>query len=123
MDEKKDWSEVDFGELLEQSLRQLREGDLVEGTVVKVTDKEVYVDVGAKSEGIVPRSEFKEEVKPGDKVTVYIESVDGRGTNRHGPGALPGQRRPSGGGLRGERLSAGLPGGHPAGAELRPLGG
>ncbi len=79
MDEKKDWSEVDFGELLEQSLRQLREGDLVEGTVVKVTDKEVYVDVGAKSEGIVPRSEFKEEVKPGDKVTVYIESVDGRG--------------------------------------------
>ena len=79
MDEKKDWSEVDFGELLEQSLRQLREGDLVQGTVVKVTDKEVYVDVGAKSEGIVPRSEFKEEVKPGDKVTVYIESVDGRG--------------------------------------------
>ncbi len=79
MDEKKDWSEVDFGALLEQSLRQLKEGDLVEGTVVKVTDKEVYVDVGAKSEGIVPRSEFKEEVKPGDRVTVYIESVDGRG--------------------------------------------
>ncbi len=80
MDEKKTpWADVDFGELLEQSLRQLKEGDLVEGVVVKVTDKEVYVDVGAKSEGVVPRSEFKEEVKPGDKVTVYIESVDGRG--------------------------------------------
>lgn len=79
MDEKKDWSQMDFGELLERSLRQLKEGDLVEGTVVKVTEKEVYVDVGAKSEGVVPLSEFKEEVKPGDKVTVYIESVDGRG--------------------------------------------
>lgn len=80
MDEMKpSGSNVDFGALLEQSLRQLKEGDLVEGTVVKVTDREVFVDVGAKSEGIVPRSEFKEEVQPGDKVTVYVESVDGRG--------------------------------------------
>ncbi len=70
----------DFGALLEKSLKQLKEGELVQGTVVKVTDREVYIDVGAKSEGIVPRAEFKDkEVKPGDVVTVYIESVEGRG--------------------------------------------
>ena len=56
--------------LYESSIKLLAEGEVTTGTVVKVTPSDVIVDVGLKSEGIVSRSEFKEEVAEGDEIRV-----------------------------------------------------
>ncbi len=52
---------------------------LVKGKIVKITDKEVVVNVGLKSEGILPLSEFNEdeEIKVGDEIDVYLEDLEG----------------------------------------------
>ena len=56
-------------------------GQLVEGTVVQVTDDYVYVDIGDKSEGLIARNEFTDELpKEGDKVQALLT-----GHNAHGP--------------------------------------
>jgi len=56
-----------------------REGEIVQGTVVKVHRDQVVVDIGGKSEGVISLNEFADatgqvEVKPGDKVDVFIEA-------------------------------------------------
>ena len=60
----------------------LSEGEIVRGRVIKVTGGEVIVDIGQKSEGIVPISEFvgldgKIHVKPGDEIPVLVEQNEG----------------------------------------------
>lgn len=61
------------------SLRRLQRGDIIEGTIVSVSPTEVLVDVGAKSEGVVPSRELErlgrdglEELEIGTKVAVYV---------------------------------------------------
>ena len=71
-----------FAELLEQSLSQAPENRIVKGMVIRITPSEVLVDVGGKSEGVVPTSEFKEieSVKIGDEIDVLViqtENDDG----------------------------------------------
>ena len=44
----------DFPELLEQTLVTFNNGDVIEGTIVRVDRNEVMVDVGYKSEGVIP---------------------------------------------------------------------
>jgi len=78
---KKPISRSNLRELMEESFQHLREGDVVRGTVVAVTDSHVVVDIGFKSEGLVPRSEFTDRdgkltVKPGDEVDVLVERFD-----------------------------------------------
>lgn len=68
-------------EMVEESFHALREGEVVRGTVVAVTDSDVVVDIGSKSEGMIPRSEFTDRegrvtVKPGDEVDVLVERYD-----------------------------------------------
>jgi small subunit ribosomal protein S1 len=68
-------------ELYEKSLKNLAEGEVVEGIVVKVTDTEVMVDVGYKSEGVIDIGEFynaegKLDIKLGDKVEVLFEQIE-----------------------------------------------
>src|SRR5690349_4581933 len=71
-----------FAALFEASLAEGdlgREGEIVVGTVVQVGRDAVIVDIGGKSEGVIPRSEFagtsgEVTVKAGDKVDVFIES-------------------------------------------------
>ena len=68
-------------ELVEESFQHLREGDVVRGTIVAFNDNDVVVDIGFKSEGIIPRSEFTDRdgkltVKPGDEVDVLVERFD-----------------------------------------------
>ncbi|MDL1871089.1 30S ribosomal protein S1 [Deltaproteobacteria bacterium PRO3] len=73
----------DFGALFEESLKKhpLNEGELVKGTVVKVTRDYVMVDIGFKSEGQINIDEFRNldgevTVQPGDKVDVVFEAAE-----------------------------------------------
>ncbi|MFO0650243.1 MAG: S1 RNA-binding domain-containing protein, partial [Polyangiales bacterium] len=71
-----------FAALFEASLAQqdqVREGEIVQGTVLRVGKENVVVDIGFKSEGVIPLSEFtgaggEVSVKPGDRVDVLVES-------------------------------------------------
>ena len=71
-----------FAALFEQSVEGgdfAREGEIISGTVVAVGRDTVVVDIGGKSEGVIPLREFADAagvtvVKAGDKVDVYIES-------------------------------------------------
>src|SRR5688500_1566300 len=70
-------------ELYDTSFRNIAEGEVVKGTVLKVTDTEVVVDVGFKSEGIISIEEFLDEhrqitVQPGDTVDVLLEKTEDR---------------------------------------------
>ena len=77
-----------FAALFEASMTEAnlgREGEIVQGLVVQVGRDSVVVDIGGKSEGVIPISEFtgatgEVTVKAGDKVDVYIESRE----NEHG---------------------------------------
>src|SRR5438034_8010209 len=56
-----------------------KEGEIVQGTVVAVQRDQVIIDIGGKSEGMIPLNEFSGAageitVKAGDKIDVYIES-------------------------------------------------
>jgi small subunit ribosomal protein S1 len=67
--------------LVEQSFQQPKEGDVVRGMVVAVRDDVVVVDIGFKTEGMVPRAEFtdrdgKVTVKTGDEIDVLVERFD-----------------------------------------------
>jgi small subunit ribosomal protein S1 len=69
-----------FGEIFEESLRSIQHGEVVKGTVVAIDRDTVTVDVGFKSEGIIPRKEFVDpagnlRVKEGEEIDVFVESV------------------------------------------------
>ncbi|MEY4603841.1 MAG: hypothetical protein RIT43_1133 [Bacteroidota bacterium] len=59
----------------EQTLTSINEKEVIEGTVVLVTKKEVIINIGYKSEGVVAASEFRynPDLKVGDTVDVYVE--------------------------------------------------
>ncbi|MBR6215188.1 MAG: S1 RNA-binding domain-containing protein, partial [Spirochaetaceae bacterium] len=61
-----------------KSLDSLEEGQLKEGVVIQVTSDQVFVDIGYKSEGRIPISEFSILPKIGDKVNVVLVSKEGR---------------------------------------------
>ena len=61
-----------------QGMQPRGEGEVVTGRVVDVTETEVVVDVGFKSEGVIPLAEFKEPVtiRVGDDVDVFLEKME-----------------------------------------------
>ncbi len=64
-------------ELYKQSIKIIREGAIVTGKIVSVKPKDVLVDVGFKSEGIVPIEEFKkEELEVGRELEFFVESIE-----------------------------------------------
>ncbi len=72
--------DAEMDTLLEQSVPQseIEEGQIVKGRVIKVDTKDVIVDVGLKSEGLLSLSEFHDpsEVKPGMEIEVFLESKE-----------------------------------------------
>jgi small subunit ribosomal protein S1 len=73
--------EQSFEDLFESSLKELHSGNVVKGTIVQVNPDSVIVDVGGKSEGVIPVNEFTDEqgqieVKVGDVFDVLIESTE-----------------------------------------------
>jgi len=74
---------VDLSKAYEESLRDIKEGQVVKGKIIALTSKEVLVDVKYKSEGYIPLHEFLDAatLKVGDEVEVLLESredEDGR---------------------------------------------
>ena len=73
---------VDERERLEQmydgTLTEVNEKDVVLGTVVGITDREILLNIGFKSDGLVPSSEFRDlpDLKVGDQVDVYVENQE-----------------------------------------------
>src|SRR5690606_21697677 len=65
-------------DLYEETLVNIEEGEIVRAKVLRVTENAVILDVGFKSEGAVPRDEFKnpDALKPGDEVEVYRENLE-----------------------------------------------
>ncbi len=55
-------------------------GETVEGTISEINKREVIINIGYKSEGVIPATEFRydTDLKVGDKVEVYVESVEDR---------------------------------------------
>jgi small subunit ribosomal protein S1 len=66
-----------FGQY-EESLRSISEGEIVRGTVLGIDEKEVLVDVGFKSEGVISLSEFADpsSIKVGDILEVFLEKME-----------------------------------------------
>jgi small subunit ribosomal protein S1 len=74
-------SSESFADLFEQSVRQIKEGEVVRGRVLSVDEDNVQIDVGFKSEGLVPTWEFMDDdgtilVRPGDEVDVLVEEAE-----------------------------------------------
>ncbi len=73
--------ERDFLEAFEKTLMPIRGGQVMTGTVVQVTDSEVSVNIGYKSDGFIPRSEFtsddgSDDIKVGDEIEVEVIKVN-----------------------------------------------
>ncbi len=70
----------DLKKLYEGSMGKISEGEIVKGRVVHIGDSDVSVDIGFKSEGIVPLAEFTspDDLKIGDEVEVFLESVENK---------------------------------------------
>ena len=89
-DEDFDWDAYERGDTLskktyeelekvyDETLSAIKDHEVVEGTVIAINKREVVINVGFKSDGIVPASEFRynPDLQVGDKVEVYIESQE-----------------------------------------------
>ena len=73
-----DQDKAQITEAYDKTLSNVNVGEVVEGTVTGVNKREVIVNVGYKSEGIIPVSEFRynPDRKVGDKIEVYVESAE-----------------------------------------------
>lgn len=86
LEEEKEYSDEEFDELkqlYENTINEFVEGELVVGKVLSVSDKEVTIDIGFKSEGTIALDEFTnpQDLKVGEDVEVFldnIEDVDGQ---------------------------------------------
>ena len=89
-DEDFDWDEFskndtanfaqsgELAEKYEDTLSKVNEGEVVEGVVIAMNKREVVINIGYKSDGVVSTSEFRynQDLKIGDKVEVFVESQE-----------------------------------------------
>jgi len=83
LDSLSDYSKDEYDSLLnmyEGTLNVITEKEIVTGRIVEITDKYVIIDIGFKSEGIIPFNEFRnpETVKVGDEIEVFLDKVEDR---------------------------------------------
>jgi small subunit ribosomal protein S1 len=81
--EEREYSNEEYkqlAQLYDNTFHSIYEGQIVKGKIVAITDSGVAIDIGFKSEGLVPITEFPniDELKPGDEVEVFLESVEDR---------------------------------------------
>ncbi len=86
LDERQETSEAEqvraeeLTQLIDASLSEVVKDEIITGQIISVSDKDVVIDIGFKSDGIIPRNEFEGEVNPGDTLEVYVERLE----NYHG---------------------------------------
>ena len=75
---KKSKAREEFEKLYDQTLSTITENEVIDGTVVSLNKREVVINIGYKSEGVVSLNEFRynPNLKVGDKVEVYVESQE-----------------------------------------------
>jgi small subunit ribosomal protein S1 len=83
LDAMGDYSKEDFASLMnmyEGTLNAITEKEIVTGTIVGIDEKYVIIDIGFKSEGIIPLNEFRhpDRIKIGDEVEVFLDKVEDR---------------------------------------------
>ena len=68
----------DLASMYEGTLNDISENEIITGRVVYINDGDVSIDIGFKSEGIVPLNEFSNiaDLKPGDEIEVFLERVE-----------------------------------------------
>ncbi len=76
-----EYSSEEYAEMLamyDETMREIAEGEIVQATIVRITNGAAILDVGFKSEGSVPLDEFRDpsELEAGDKVEVFLESLE-----------------------------------------------
>lgn len=71
---------AEYADTYEATLTSINEKEIIKGTVVAITDREVVVNIGYKSEGVIPINEFryKKDLAIGDEVVVYVEAQEDR---------------------------------------------
>ena len=70
-------SNTELEALINSKLPNFRKGDIVNGTILEIRPQVVLVDIGYKSEGVIPVSEFEdEEIEVGDQIEVLLESLE-----------------------------------------------
>jgi small subunit ribosomal protein S1 len=80
---EKEYSEAEFKQLqslYDSSIAKINVNEIIKGKIVTIGDSEVSIDIGFKSEGIVPISEFSniDELKIGDEIEVFLESIENK---------------------------------------------
>ncbi len=79
--DESEYSEAEFNEMMElyeETLETIKQGEIVMGTVRSIHDGIVVVDIGFKSEGAIPLSEFGDPpaIEEGDEIEVFLESIE-----------------------------------------------
>lgn len=71
-------SKGSFEEAYYESIKSLKEGEIIKGKVIGINKRDAVIDIGYKSEGLIPLSEFgpNADVKVGDEVDVLLEAVE-----------------------------------------------
>ncbi len=78
-DDERDKSELeDLLSMYDESMHQIEEGEILRGRILRVDQEEVVVDIGFKSEGVIPLDEFgdADAVKVGDEYDVFLEKME-----------------------------------------------
>ena len=79
--DESDYTDEEFANQLamyDETLKSFEQGNIVSGRIMKITEDNVIVDIGFKSEGIINRNEFKDEqdIGEGDDVEVYLDDFE-----------------------------------------------
>ncbi|MFK7847630.1 MAG: 30S ribosomal protein S1 [Rhodothermales bacterium] len=63
-------------QMIDDTLTNVSENEIVEGKIVSIGEKDVVIDIGFKSDGIVSKNEFSHELEPGEIVEVFLERIE-----------------------------------------------
>ena len=79
-DNYSDADQKQMEEMYDETINSISEQDVIDGEVVSITPREVVVNIGYKSDGVITKSElrYKDDLKIGDQVEVFIESQEDR---------------------------------------------
>ncbi|MFC1807656.1 30S ribosomal protein S1 [Candidatus Omnitrophota bacterium] len=67
-----------FEEIYFQTMKELKEGEIIKGKIISISNRDVVIDIGYKSEGLIPLEEFNspDDIKVGDEIDVLLESKE-----------------------------------------------